>query len=152
MNKCLYCGEKCKYKFCDKSCAASHNNRVSPKRKRKNVCRKCPAKIRSNRKHCEACHEKLLSSYNTRTLDECVGLRTDANRYRNIRNAAKRVILDRPQICICCEYDKHVETCHIKPIYEFIGSATVGEINHPDNIALLCRNCHWEFDHGLLKL
>jgi hypothetical protein len=27
----------------------------------------------------------------------------------------------------------------------------LGEINSPDNVLILCRNCHWEFDHNHLQ-
>ena len=42
--------------------------------------------------------------------------------------------------------------CHIKPLADFPDMATTAEINHPDNLLWLCRNHHWEFDHGLLVL
>jgi hypothetical protein len=28
----------------------------------------------------------------------------------------------------------------------------LAEINSPGNLVGLCRNCHWELDHGLLRL
>jgi predicted restriction endonuclease len=51
-----------------------------------------------------------------------------------------------------CGYSKHVEACHIRRIADFPASATVGEINHADNMLVLCPNCHWEFDAGLLSV
>ena len=59
---------------------------------------------------------------------------------------------DLPKACQKCSYDKHVELCHIKPINSFDDSATVGEINDPKNLLVLCPNHHWEFDNGILKL
>jgi len=45
MKQCLECGKillKQKNKFCDKSCAAKYNNRVFPKRgKKERICKKC---------------------------------------------------------------------------------------------------------------
>ena len=51
-----------------------------------------------------------------------------------------------------CGYDKHVECCHIKAVSDFPDTALLGEVNAPGNLVLLCRNCHWELDHGLLVL
>ena len=47
---------------------------------------------------------------------------------------------------------KHVELCHIKPIASFKDSALLSEVNSKNNIVQLCPNCHWELDHGILKL
>ncbi len=54
--------------------------------------------------------------------------------------------------CANCGYDKHVELAHIKPLFSFPESATIGEVNDPNNIIQLCPNCHWEFDSGSLSL
>ncbi len=54
--------------------------------------------------------------------------------------------------CPNCEYDKHLEVAHIKPISSFPGSATLGEINNRQNLIGLCRNCHWEMENDLLTL
>ena len=55
-------------------------------------------------------------------------------------------------ICKVCGYDKHVEVCHIKSVSSFLDTATVLEINSIENLVVLCRNHHWEYDHDLLKL
>jgi hypothetical protein len=52
--------------------------------------------------------------------------------------------------CQKCGYALHIELCHIKPVSVFGEETTLGEINHPDNILVLCRNHHWEFDNGHL--
>lgn len=54
--------------------------------------------------------------------------------------------------CQHCGYNKHVELCHKRDIADFPDSATLGEINSRENVIQLCRNCHWEFDNGLLTL
>ncbi len=54
-------------------------------------------------------------------------------------------------ICANCNYNKHVEVCHIKGISDFPDDAQVKEINHVDNLRYLCRNCHWELDNGLIN-
>jgi 5-methylcytosine-specific restriction endonuclease McrA len=68
-------------------------------------------------------------------------------------NAKKLVEKEkRERVCQNCGYDKHVQICHIKPIKNFEETATLSEVNASDNLVVLCPNCHWEFDHGLLKL
>lgn len=54
--------------------------------------------------------------------------------------------------CQKCGYSKHIELCHIKSVASFPDDALLGEINNPNNILVLCRNCHWEFDNGLLTI
>jgi hypothetical protein len=40
---------------------------------------------------------------------------------------------------------------HIKAISSFPLTAKLKEINAATNVLGLCPNCHWEYDHGLLK-
>ena len=54
--------------------------------------------------------------------------------------------------CQSCSYDKHVELAHLKSVSSFPSTATLKEINSPDNVLVLCPNCHYEFDNGLLPL
>ncbi len=54
--------------------------------------------------------------------------------------------------CQVCNYEKHVELAHLKGIALFDKQTLLKEINHQDNILVLCRNCHWEFDNDLLEL
>lgn len=78
-----------------------------------------------------------------------------ANNYSRIRDHAAKVVkklgIDFSS-CSVCGYDKHVHICHIKPISSFDETSTLSEINSPDNLIILCPNCHWEFDHNLLKI
>ena len=55
--------------------------------------------------------------------------------------------------CQVCKYSKHVDLAHIQAVASFDkDTAKLKEINHPDNLLVLCKNCHWEFDNGLLKI
>ncbi len=54
--------------------------------------------------------------------------------------------------CAVCGYDKHVEICHRKSVSDFPNTALIAEINAIENLSALCRNHHWELEHGLLKL
>jgi len=62
LNKCLQCGEQTKTKFCNKSCAATYNNTIDPKRKKESLlwrqCAKC-GNLTKNKKHCSMeCRKK----------------------------------------------------------------------------------------------
>lgn len=74
-----------------------------------------------------------------------------ASSFALVRSRAKIITKDRPQICEECGYDKHVEVCHIKSISSFPLDTYLSVINSPDNLRLLCPNCHWEFDNGGCK-
>ena len=52
--------------------------------------------------------------------------------------------------CEICGYNKHINLCHIKDIASFSDDATLGEVNSPDNIRVMCKNHHWEFDNDML--
>lgn len=52
--------------------------------------------------------------------------------------------------CQNCSYDKHTEFAHVKAISKFPLTATLQEVNSESNLLMLCPNCHWELDNGLL--
>ena len=58
---CTECGKPTPNpKFCDKSCAASFNNRIKPKRKHEGRCAGCGAAIASVQRLCAGCTEGQL--------------------------------------------------------------------------------------------
>ena len=70
-----------------------------------------------------------------------------------IRNYAKMWNADLVSLpCQMCGYAHHTELCHIKPINKFLGNTTLGEVNDPSNIVVLCPNHHWELDNGVLSI
>ena len=54
INKCLHCGTETKTKFCSRSCSASYNNTVAPKRKAAyaNTCETCGT-LTHNKRWCK---------------------------------------------------------------------------------------------------
>jgi len=150
-------------KFCKQSCAAVYNNKLFPKRKRLRKCKNCDNLVKSGRTYCETCVSKKIhfckngmiknGLIEDRTLEEEVFLKKHrgANRYDHIRQHAQRVMKDEKRACQC-GYDKHVEVCHIKAIRDFDLKTKIKDINSKENLVLLCPNCHWEFDNGLLTL
>lgn len=72
--------------------------------------------------------------------------------HSRIRNSARRVAKAIEDKCANCGYDKHVEVCHIKAISSFDDDCLVREVNDINNLIKFCRNCHWEFDNGILNI
>lgn len=92
-----------------------------------------------------------------RTVKEMVesqSHRTSSNKYNPIRLHARNRIkqLKIPLKCSNCNYDKHVEVCHIIPINTFAPETLVSVVNSDSNLSLLCPNCHWEFDNKLITV
>ena len=156
--KCQHCeAETSNPKFCSRSCSTKFNNKAKPKRKPKP-------------RHCSTCGKDFLISshhYRSKRCPECFVAPQTVGEIRKqlhlknkhpswihavVRQRARHAHKDKPRICANCGYSLHVECCHIKPISSFPNEARVDEVNSDENVVLLCRNCHWEFDHGLLSL
>lgn len=160
MNSCLNCNiETANPKFCSKSCAVSYNNKIQPKRNP--IPRICSCgkdfipKFKSSRRLCDSCQELRANSikYKEMTLVEYNTKMSVEGKHPSWKNSHIRLfnrqwnksLTKLP--CSKCGYNKHVELCHIKAITSFSDTATLGEINSPENNKVLCPNCHWEFDH-----
>ncbi len=159
MANCNSCGKFTgNPKFCSMSCSASYNNKIYIKRKKLTpICNQCntnhvPFK---NSRRCSPCQKlnklTLKEDILNRTLQDMVYERNDANKYSRIRQLARYTY--RKEIesgCQVCGYSKHAEVCHKKKIADHLPTATIREINDVSNILVLCPNCHWEFDNGIL--
>lgn len=160
---CKQCGESLgekgwKNKFCNRSCAAKFNNKISKRKER--TCKKCGTKFFSSnggsKLLCDKCrkeHNNLTQTIKNTTIEDYIKEYIHAehsNRYSGIRDLCKiwnKNLKKHP--CQRCGYSLHTEFCHIKEISKN-KDLTLGEINDPSNILILCKNCHWEFDHGKL--
>jgi hypothetical protein len=143
--------------FCSSSCSARHNNKVMVKRKRTKPlpkCHSCNNLVSSpKRKFCNICHEKSWVDWSKVTLREFMKDEPiKSNRWARLRQMARKQHKSLLTKCQSCGYDKHVEACHIKAISQFDLDTVVTVVNSKENIAILCRNCHWELDHGLLEI
>jgi hypothetical protein len=101
---------------------------------------------------CDECNTNIVD-WSKRTMKEM----REAPSYQvnaRIRSLARKLYRnsDCPKYCICCGYAKYYEVCHVIAISDFPDTALVSEVNSLDNLMALCPNCHWEFDHGLLKV
>lgn len=147
--------KNCQNAFCSMTCAASFNNQLYPKRNPEGKCFKCQKEISTKFTYCEDCRKIACHRVENLKLKELKSFaKVDSNRYRHIRADARKTYKksNRPKCCEYCGYDKHFEVCHIKDIGSFSPDTTIKEINSLDNLVALCRNHHWELDHGHLDI
>lgn len=161
---CSTCGKKMRRQassitsenvFCSNSCSATYNNKKTPKRKKTKKCRACKTLILSGYTYCDDCCSKGKHLHggrplSERTLEEVIQW-NKINKHQVVRSHASQNSKHLPYTCAICGYSEHVEVCHIKEIHKFPLTATLAEINHKNNLVKLCRNHHWEMDHGILN-
>lgn len=158
MAECLNCSIYTKNpKFCGSSCAAKYNNRKFPKRRRsespklhpERPCKKCGGPTSLNRKKCEGCIK--ASRYSNLTLEAAIYKHHHrSSAFAFVRSKAREVARElKWSRCRVCGYSLHTEVCHRRPISSYPPDTLVKVINSPENLAPLCRNCHWEIDHGI---
>jgi hypothetical protein len=149
---CLCCGKLTKnYKYCQIKCHV----------KKSYFCKICKATVgfgyHTRKRFCDTCRPKHSHSHrdwSQVTLHDIFSRLPKFQANARIR-ALSRVNFRRskhPRKCQNCGYSKFFEVCHIKPIADFDRSTPLTVVNHIDNLASLCPNCHWELDHGLLEL
>jgi hypothetical protein len=148
-----------KNNFCNKSCAATFNNkgknRMSPTGR---VCKECGAEYTKTGGHksifCPKClASRLKPKY--KTIGEYRAKLSVAGKHPSWLHAHIRILCRNwnkglSDSCQKCKYSLHIEFAHIKPITGFPDSALLSEVNSPENLLVLCRNCHWEYDNGFL--
>lgn len=112
-------------------------------------------------KYCKSCLEIYhKSKYNYQKLtiaDLSIKYKNDKNPDKRIQSVIRSLcrswnkhLSNNP--CQNCQYNVHIEFCHIKPVSSFDLNIYLEVINHENNILILCRNCHWEFDNRLISL
>lgn len=142
--------------FCSRSCAVSYNNKNKAKKQLTKKCKNCGTLIYASHINCRSCINLGKHLTNGGFIkDNCLSdylHSSDSNRYRSIRDHARKITFKRIQKCHICDYDKHIETCHIKEIKEFSPSTKIKEINSHSNLVLLCGNHHWELDNKYLSI
>lgn len=147
-------------KYCSKSCSAKHTNVLYPKKKTKKKCVDCGEPVKSYRHNrCSIHHEEYKSNkYQNKTIGEYRNKMSVKGKHpswvhSHIRNFCRNWNKDlTEQPCAFCNYHLHVELCHIKPLSDFPDDTLLGEVNSKQNVIQLCRNCHWELDHGYLSV
>lgn len=135
--------------FCSNSCAATINNSLnkSPKHRLWDMsCLDCGIKIFASDSFCEDCWrtkpKKMKITSETR-------LNTLQNRSRRLTVHARKIMKDSIEECNFCKTEnyKDLQVCHIKDKKYFDPMKhTVGDVNNKENLIVLCKSCHKEFD------
>lgn len=167
MNLCSYCSKPTtNAKFCSRSCSAIASNKTSRKRiaKLTTNCQRCGISylVRGWRKsRCQECFalygNQIQESRRAKTLGSIKQVAKEKGihpswAFSEVRSNCRAKNGHRPKRCEVCGYETHIEYCHIKAVSTWPDTATMDEVNDPSNVVILCRNHHWEFDHGLLDL
>lgn len=163
-NICLKCGKVIivpdgmkvqrsrRKKFCDHSCAASYCNSNKMVKIKKCIICGNPSSSKYS-KYCDNCRKMVTHTLGSKKIGEIQitrnGLRM--NKYSKICAQARYLHSKSSNSCQRCGYSKHIEVCHISPISSFDPSTPISVINSAENIIILCPNCHWELDNGLIK-
>lgn len=156
-----YCGtETTNSKYCSRSCATRVNNVKTPKRKAKpRTCHRCLTLIPKHDRTCSSCRRTKgiavveLGKLTLADVSKKCASNGIAPSYKHsyVRNHCRAVNAHLQKRCQVCSYDRHVEYCHVKAISTFPERSLISDINHETNIMVLCRNHHWELDHGFLS-
>lgn len=125
MNKCQNCNKPTSNsKYCNSSCFASCNNRARPKKKY--FCNRCNNLIAigyTRKVVCDECKSPIdnltLAQLKQKHPKDFHSVLRDNSR-RNFRRSKQSLV------CCVCEYDIHVNICHIKPVKDF-----------PDNTSMI---------------
>lgn len=144
-------------KYCSRSCSTTAQNNRSPRRKRTRTCADCPELVLSGSVRCRDCaiRRSEARDLGNQTLEQIHNQLNAKGKHPSWKNSVVRshcrmVNAQRPKSCEICGYSKHVEMAHRTPLRDFPSTATLGEVNRPENVRIFCRNHHWEFDNGML--
>lgn len=172
---CLNCDvETSNPKFCSRSCSASLNNALMPKRKLNNRCFSCEGFIRSNVKYCSECYQVFIKNRKVKFCDKhqidriikngktykCIECNKEAVvSYR--QRAKKRLVENFGGKCKICGYKKSTRALHFHHVDPSTKSFGIGTGNtrkwelvleEVKKCILVCSNCHGEIHDGLINL
>ena len=158
VNSCQLCGsETYNAKYCSRSCSATANNSLYPKKsKTLKFCsiKDCLNELPTKRATLCVEHNPLLVDYDNLTIGQ-LRLGRTAHRFSTIVRSRARINFrnsNKPAICIFCGYSLSIEVAHLHAISAYSSDTVLAVVNHIDNLEAMCRNCHWEFDNGYLTL
>lgn len=131
-------------RFCSTTCRVSFNSKKWAAANQR-ICPECGAKCKHTSAVCKLC-QTGSTLCRTKTVGDC----KDSSEIRNFNRSWNKNLIFLP--CQVCNYSLHVELAHIKPISSFSKETLLSVVNDPSNILVLCRNHHWEQEHGFLLL
>jgi len=143
----VYCSEGCRRRMIMKKYRADH----------KKPCPSCGDLMAYNSKLCKLCNNGTNECKQS-TIEEYQSMPSIKDKHpswvsHHIRLFAKSWnphLKGKP--FENCGYEKHTEFCHITAISDFDKDTKLSVVNGEANLVILCPNCHWEFDNGLLSL
>lgn len=152
--------------FCSRSCAASYNNKIYPKKKKtstSHICPNCGNQKSNHAEYCRACQTRFNSeSILNRELGYYIGYEHrksyTARRCVDIRKSARKIMESNTSIekvCAIChnhEFDSILEVHHIKSICSFDPHTKISAINDIKNLIWLCPNHHRMVEIGEITL
>lgn len=154
MIDCIYCNKKTSNpKFCSRSCSASYNGKLYPKRKRTKKCKICSTLITTEKTFCsKECYSKGRSK---RPITKPIGY----ERLKNFRASVKKQSVDyKGGKCERCGYNKCIKALefhHLDPTKKDFRISSVSKsfksiIYELDKCILVCANCHREIHDSVL--
>lgn len=166
---CLQCGKpiKPKRKFCSVSCSAFFVNKDKPRKRGSflipiDTCKICGSQIPENKERrekkdklrtqltvCRQCKDRA-GNFSKGSVLSRDGSRREHNVTITKHSRRMYSVSGRPRVCAECGYSLHVDICHVKSVESFTDSDLLRDINDEKNLVALCKNHHWEFDHGIL--
>lgn len=152
-DKLTVCKTKNK-KFCNNKCSAEYNNTINPRIKVIHRC-SCGNVVSRRGNTCRNCMYVNKRKARDCTKEELISRRKNYPSWRtSVSRHAISVYKDSGKLHICsvCGYSRYVEICHIIPVADFSGDASLSIINNIDNLVALCPNHHWEFDNGIIEI
>lgn len=147
------CGNPAQKKYCSRSCAASVNNKIKPKRSPEGLCLDCKVPIKTIFKRCEDCKKKYKvqrKEYGKKQTSKFVAVHRRRLKLRIVEYLGGK--------CSRCGYDKcraALNAHHKDPSTKSFGLSAKGITRswetvkaEADKCILLCANCHME-EHWL---
>lgn len=125
----------------------------------KKICPSCGHEMYYRSKTCKKCSRN--SEKSEKIKDMTLGEYRDKSRKKGvhpswvnaeIRNFARTWNRNMQSLpCQVCGYSLHVELCHKIALKDLPDDTKLGVANSEDNLMVLCPNCHWEYDNGIIS-
>ncbi len=158
---CKFCDAVFEYKnpeqaYCSRTCS----NQAQIKIERVKSCKRCGKEFKTRKSgalfcsiSCGNLNRRTGEDYSVTTIGDLKKRFSSPQLHSKIRGNARIVFSrsGRPKECVC-GYNLHVDICHIRPVSDFPDETPISEINDINNLVALDKRCHWELDHGYLKL
>lgn len=140
INSCKQCGKSCNFPniFCNSSCSAKFHNKS---RKIVATCKCCSAELNSGKSFCSSVcsstykYQKYIESWLNGTC-------TSTTKGTGISSYIRKYLFEKyKNKCSCCGWGETNQTSGKVPLeVEHIDGDS--QNNSPDNLTLLCPNCH----------